>query len=244
MNRASLWVAGLAAGLACAAAWKPSPKPAQPAGEIRKPDIAGGPKAKVAIDSVPRPQDRQTALPEVTTIVLPPRTVREQVRLPPPLHKDNEPVRLVRDLQRELKRAGCYFQDIDGEWSPATRKAMQDFSDRVNAMLPVEKPDPVHLALVQSQPKIFCGDPCPTGESLTDNRCLPSSLSASASKKTAATPALQLTWMQSYPTPSAAEPEEPPLPAVATPAEPPPRARRRQARPGGFGSLIQGIFGW
>src|SRR5262249_59214261 len=121
------------------------------------------------------------------TLFLPPQKMRGRVAPPPPLYKDNEPVRLVRDLQRELKRAGCYFHDIDGEWTPATRKAMQDFSDRVNAILPVEKPDPAHLALVQSQPKILCGDSCPAGESLTDNRCLPSALSASASKKTAAT---------------------------------------------------------
>ena len=237
-------MAGLAAGMLCAAAWKPSPRPAQPAGEISKPEIAGGPKARVAIESVPRPGQAETVLPETTTIVLPPRTIREQVRVTPPLHKDNEPVRLVRDLQRELKRAGCYFQDIDGEWTPATRKAMQDFSDRVNAILPVEKPDPAHLALVQSQPKILCGDSCPAGESLTDNRCLPSALSASASKKTAATPPLQLTWMQSYPAPSAAEPEEPALPAVATAAQPPPRTQRRPTRPGGFGSLFLGIFSW
>jgi hypothetical protein len=242
VNKASLWVVGLAVGMACAAAWKPSPRPAQPAGEISKPDIVGRPKAKVAIEAVPR--QAEAVRPEATTIVLPPRTIREQVRVTPPLHKDNEPLRLVRDLQRELKRAGCYFHDIDGDWTPATRKAMQDFSDRVNAVLPVEKPDPAHLALVQGQPKIFCGDTCPAGESLTDNRCLPSSLSASAVKKTAPTPPLQLTWMQSYPAPSAAETEEPPLPAVATPAEPPPRARRRTARPGGFGSLLMGIFSW
>jgi hypothetical protein len=241
VNKASLWVVGLAVGMAWAAAWKPSPRPAQPAGEISKPDIVAGPKAKVAIEAVPR--QAETVLPEATTIVLPPRTIREQVRVTPPLHKDNEPLRLVRDLQRELKRAGCYFHDIDGEWTPATRKAMQDFSDRVNAVLPVEKPDPAHLALVQSQPKILCGDTCPASESLTDNRCLPSSLSASAVKKTAPTPPLQLTWMQSYPAPSP-ETEEPPLAAVASPAEPPPRARRRTARPGGFGSLLMGIFSW
>ena len=48
---------------------------------------------------------------------------------------------LVRDLQRELKRVGCYDGEISGTWSPGSKKAMGAFTERVNATLPLEEPD-------------------------------------------------------------------------------------------------------
>jgi peptidoglycan hydrolase-like protein with peptidoglycan-binding domain len=89
----------------------------------------------------------------------------------------SEPGYLVRELQRELKRVGCYYQEIDGEWGQGTRRAMKDFLDRVNASLPLERPDPVLLTLITNQPKTVCGKACPAGEDLVkDNRCLPRAL--------------------------------------------------------------------
>ena len=89
----------------------------------------------------------------------------------------DDPVRFVREVQRELKRVGCYSQEIDGEWGPATRRAMKDFTDRANAVLPLDRPDPVLLALLQSQKKVMCGSICAAGQNPTnDNRCPPSAL--------------------------------------------------------------------
>src|SRR5690349_13734274 len=48
---------------------------------------------------------------------------------------------LGRELQRELARVGCYEGERNGIWTPATRKAMKAFTDRVNATLPTEEPD-------------------------------------------------------------------------------------------------------
>jgi hypothetical protein len=85
-----------------------------------------------------------------------------------------DPVTLVRELQRELHRVGCYSAQVTGLWTPSTRRAMQEFMGRANASLPVDKPDEVLLALVRSFPGKACGAPCPPGESLTPaGRCVP-----------------------------------------------------------------------
>ena len=59
-------------------------------------------------------------------------------------------VELVRDLQRELSRVGCYNGSLDGQWNAATRQSMGDFLARVNARLPLNEPDSILLALVRS----------------------------------------------------------------------------------------------
>jgi hypothetical protein len=81
---------------------------------------------------------------------------------------------LTKDLQRELRRVGCYQGDLDGSWGPETKRAMSAFTDRVNATLPVEEPDYILLALVRGQAGQTCGKSCPSGQELaSDGRCLP-----------------------------------------------------------------------
>jgi hypothetical protein len=83
---------------------------------------------------------------------------------------------IARELQRELKRVGCYHGEISGVWTPATRSAVRSFTERINAALP-DEPDVVLLALVQAQEAQVCGVACPAGQALTaDGRCLPSAI--------------------------------------------------------------------
>jgi len=63
---------------------------------------------------------------------------------------------LVRALQRELNRVGCYSGDIDGDWGPGSKRAMSAFIDRVNASLPVEEPDYILLSLVKGHKGLGC----------------------------------------------------------------------------------------
>jgi hypothetical protein len=63
---------------------------------------------------------------------------------------------LVRDIQYELKRAGCYEGDVSGAWNNNTRQAMQTFTQRMNATLPVDQPDYVLLTLLQAQKAQSC----------------------------------------------------------------------------------------
>lgn len=96
---------------------------------------------------------------------------------------------LTRELQRELKRVGCYDSEISGVWSPASRRAMKAFTDRVNATLPIDEPDYILLTLVQGRSEQVCGAPCPAGQGMAaDGRCLPTAVMAQAGKKTSPTP--------------------------------------------------------
>jgi hypothetical protein len=92
---------------------------------------------------------------------------------------------LVRELQRGLKRVGCYEGEVSGVWTQQSRGAMRAFTGRINAALPVDEPDSVLLALVQGHKDKACGMPCPPGEGLAaDGRCLPNALLAHARKPT------------------------------------------------------------
>jgi hypothetical protein len=81
---------------------------------------------------------------------------------------------LTRELQKELRRVGCYEGDISGTWSESTRRAMKTFIERMNARLPAEEPDAVLYALVKGQDEPICCSH-PEGES-ADERCVPSLL--------------------------------------------------------------------
>jgi hypothetical protein len=91
---------------------------------------------------------------------------------------------LTRDLQQELQRVGCYAGEVNGMWTPSTRRAMGSFMDRVNATLPLDEPDYILLTLVQGHRGSVCGARCPSGQSVgTDGRCLPDSVAAARATK-------------------------------------------------------------
>ena len=56
---------------------------------------------------------------------------------------------MIRDLQRELKRVGCYEGEIHGVRTKSTRDAMDRFTELANAKLPTHEPDIVLLSLVR-----------------------------------------------------------------------------------------------
>ncbi len=79
---------------------------------------------------------------------------------------------LIRDIQKELKRVGCYHGKIDGDWGPGSKRAMVNFIGRVNATLPTRNPDFILLSLVQSQRANICGTTCAPGQiRLTNGQC-------------------------------------------------------------------------
>lgn len=101
---------------------------------------------------------------------------------------------LVRELQRELRRVGCYDGPLNESWTLATRTAMKTFTNRINAILPIDKPDQVLLTLVQGYRDRVCDVACPPGEGLAkDGRCLSNAILARATKtapQNSATPAM------------------------------------------------------
>jgi hypothetical protein len=85
---------------------------------------------------------------------------------------------LVRDIQYELKRAGCYDGEMHGAWNNITKQAMQTFNQRMNASLPVDQPDYVLLTLLQAQKAQSCKSGCPVGQVADGGRCMPRAIVA------------------------------------------------------------------
>src|SRR5581483_11915609 len=111
---------------------------------------------------------------------------------------------LARELQKELRRVGCYDGAIDGAWTPAAQRAMQAFTERLNATLPVDAPDPVLYALLQGQHEQVCGRPCPGGQVATEaGRCLPAAIVARLAATTA-TPTVESAAQRTGPAPAVA----------------------------------------
>lgn len=160
---------------------------------------------------------------------------------------------LAQELQGELQRVGCYAGTIDGVWTPQSQKAMKAFMERVNAQLPVDEPDYVHLALVRDRQGMACAKPCAPGPA-GDNGCLaakpapermPAALSRSMLAPTSSTPA------EARITPAGqdgganpgASPQTPGQIALAPGAAPPVSPASQQKRKAGAQKQSQGVFG-
>ena len=116
-----------------------------------------------------------------------------------PIPRDRDGI--GRELQKELRRVGCYDGELNGAWTASTRQAMKAFTNRVNATLPTDEPDSILLTLVQAYQDKVCGKPCPAGQGLTDaGRCVPNAILAKAAKKGVPV--------------AAAPPAEKPMPAI------------------------------
>src|SRR3989440_3776914 len=132
--------------------------------------------------------DKPASPPELATPA--PRTALGSPQKEAPFATDRP--WLGRELQRELARVGCYEGERNGIWTPATRKAMKAFTDRVNATLPTEEPDYILLALVQGYRDKVCGMPCPAGQGLAeDGRCMPNAILAAKKPPPLPRPATQ-----------------------------------------------------
>jgi hypothetical protein len=118
-----------------------------------------------------------------TTVVTAEQSESMALKSPEPGDKETR-FELARDLQRELRRVGCYKGEITGAWTPATQAAMAAFMDRVNATLPTDEPDYIQLTLVQGHDGVACGVECPAGQvNAEGGRCVPRAVVALASRK-------------------------------------------------------------
>jgi len=132
-------------------------------GATLKPELVPAPRS-------PATEGPRFSSPFVTRVVShigEPRIPQERFAIP----KDREI--LARELQKELRRVGCYEGDISGNWSQSTRRAMKTFIEHMNARLPIEEPDAVLYALVKGQHELVCGKSCSYGEVQSANgRCV------------------------------------------------------------------------
>jgi hypothetical protein len=114
---------------------------------------------------------------EAAAIVIVPRSTGEaQISTSPP---PNVPIprdmaSLTREIQRELKRVGCYDGEENGRWDKRSRTAMRAFTDQANTKPPIDRPDYVLLRLAQSHQGRACGkDAAPPPPSLLREGSVP-----------------------------------------------------------------------
>jgi hypothetical protein len=136
----------------------PAHTPAKPVAER-----APAPKVAIKEDAAVRPVASEGSAKRISSTKPGDAEAREQ---------------LVRDIQYELKRAGCYEGEVQGAWNNATRQAMQTFTQRMNATLPVDQPDYVLLTLLQAQRPLSCKSGCPAGQLADGGRCVPRAIVA------------------------------------------------------------------
>lgn len=63
---------------------------------------------------------------------------------------------LARALQAGLARAQCYTGPVNGAWTTQSKDAMRRFTTAVNAQLPVNEPDHILLALIETNSAANC----------------------------------------------------------------------------------------
>jgi hypothetical protein len=190
------------------------------------------------------PEGWRTSAPAGARVTAPPQSERtasghfamasrsgESPADPATLPMPHDRASLVRELQRGLKRVGCYEAEVSGVWTQQSRSAMRAFTGRINAALPVDEPDGVLLALVRGHKDKACGMPCPPGEGVAaDGRCLPNALLAHAKKMTEPQTIAAIEHSQPPTTPSARGWTS--ATAVASPEAPaPPEGRMSLAGP-------------
>jgi peptidoglycan hydrolase-like protein with peptidoglycan-binding domain len=128
--------------------------------------ILGGAGFAACVLSLAIAPDRQAAMTPAdetaVVVTLPQRASNPIARTPTPQQvpgaqpSSGDRGSVTRQLQSELKRVGCYDGEVNGVWTTSSRLAMKSFTDLVNAKLPIEKPDPILLALVQGHQERVC----------------------------------------------------------------------------------------
>jgi hypothetical protein len=111
---------------------------------------------------------------------------------------------LARLLQRELARVGCYEGPATGAWGGREKGAMRAFLTRVNASLPVDRPDDILLHLLRGEERRVCASACADpGGAAAD--CAPSGgASTSAAVRSGQVPATDMAMgRERPPTPTA-----------------------------------------
>jgi peptidoglycan hydrolase-like protein with peptidoglycan-binding domain len=167
--------------------------------------------ASVTIVSASGTRSQATLRPRISPVADPsPR--KRLASAKPASPADTEKV--TRAIQRQLRRARCYFGRVDGDWGPGTKRAMKMFMMRANASLPLEEPDYFHLSLLKNQQSATCGPNCPRGQSLSSTgRCVPTAILARAGRKarpavrkrTASTAVSAWTWTTTTVLPATSE---------------------------------------
>lgn len=104
------------------------------------------------------PRSAEPPANETAAVITVPQRTRELPTAAAPVAPvPKDMASLTREIQRELKRVGCYDGEENGRWNAQSRLAMKAFIDQVNARLPVDRPDSILLRLAQGHQGRACG---------------------------------------------------------------------------------------
>ena len=83
-----------------------------------------------------------------------------------------EQEKLVREIQTELGRIGCYDDDVDGKWDAEAREAIRRFGRQAKLAAVPNEPSRALLEDLKTRPAHFCPLQCGTGERVSGDRCV------------------------------------------------------------------------
>jgi class 3 adenylate cyclase len=83
-----------------------------------------------------------------------------------------EPEALIRVVQTELKRVGCYSGSIDGQWGSRSREALADFAGFTKLSLPTDEPTSEALQAIAGEKSRVCPLQCSADEIEANGRCI------------------------------------------------------------------------
>jgi uncharacterized caspase-like protein len=68
----------------------------------------------------------------------------------------DNPKQVAEEMQRELKRVGCYAGPVSGTWSPQSRQALERFNASTKLELQLDPPNSQGVTKVKSFPGVVC----------------------------------------------------------------------------------------
>jgi D-alanyl-D-alanine dipeptidase len=89
-----------------------------------------------------------------------------------PIPAAPDPAKLVRDLQRELRRVGCDPGAVDAQWGKLSQQALQKFAQHAAVALPMGEPTTVALDAVSARQDRVCPLVCDDNETEVSGTCL------------------------------------------------------------------------
>lgn len=133
-------------------------KPPVPAQDVAKLPTIEQAKSSVA-PTPPVPEQKVAVLP-------PPDAAKPEVEAKPDIRG------LTRDLQSELKRVGCDPGALDGNWSPKSVQALNQFNRRAGMKLDIKVATLGALDAVKGQKGRICPLICGRGERVEGDQCV------------------------------------------------------------------------
>ena len=123
--------------------------------------------APVSTADAGRTQGEKAPPRQVALLTKPEQQQPSSVIPPPPLSGD-----LARDLQKELRRVGCYSGVIDGDWGKNSKTALLEFQNHAGTKLASLEPSRPALMAVTERERRVCPLVCGKGYKIKDDRCV------------------------------------------------------------------------